>query len=443
MRLSALHEHIVGILGMGAEGQSVFRALRRTGYDGTVVALADDRGDFEARGLRWRFGMNQRQGVAEVSLVVRSPGFPLHHPTLQEIRRRGIRMTTATNLFLSEVRAAGLPIIGVTGSKGKSTTSTLIWRALQRAGRPTSLVGNIGRPALDQLDDVLQRRAVSVFELSSYQCHDLILSPSVAVLLDLFPEHMDWHGSVEAYYDAKLNIARHQRPGDRFIFNDASRIWSAPLGEGALQAVNRDGGLRFSEGNFYRGDDRLFSDDGVSLLGVHQRRNMVSAIAAVEAVGVDASAVLDAAQGFTGLPHRNQDLGEAGGVRWFDDAISTAPQAAVAALAALDGTAHTLIVGGLDRGYDFTPLADAIRGGAAKVVLTVPDSAGALVKQLSESRVVVETLASLEAAVARAAVLTPPGKAVVFSPASPSYNRFRSFRERGQRFQELVQALRA
>lgn len=441
MRISALNEYPIGILGMGVEGQSVFRALRRAGHPGPIIALADTRNDFTPEGLRWRHGAHQRQGLDESAVIVRSPGFPLHHPTLQAIQRRGLPMTTATNLFLAEARAADLPVIGITGSKGKSTTATLAHRALLAADRPAALVGNIGDPALDQLEEIRETRAAVVFEMSSYQCNDLTLSPSIAVLLDLFPEHMDWHGSVAAYYDAKLNIARYQRLGDRFVYNYSSRIWEEPLGVGEAIAVNSPEGLHFSDGWFREGQTRRFSDAGMLLRGIHQRRNAVSAFAAVALLGVGPQAMQHALKTFAGLPHRNEDLGTFGGVRWFDDAISTAPEAAVAALAALGPDAHTLIVGGMDRGYDFAPLAAALRAGGAQVVITIPDSGRRLSVLLEGSGVVVEDVESLEVAVARAAALTPAGATCVFSPASPSYNRFRSFKERGACFQDLVRAL--
>lgn len=441
MRISALVDARVGILGMGAEGRSVFHALRRAGHTGPMYAFADQRGDFQPEGLLWRHGGHHRQGLDEVDLVVRSPGFPLHHPMLQAIQARGIPLTTATNLFLAEVRERDIPVIGVTGSKGKSTTATLAHRALLAAGRPAALVGNIGRPALDQLDDILEAGGPIVFELSSYQCNDLLHSPSVAVLLDLFPEHMDWHGSTEAYYNAKLNIARHQRPADRFFFNQASRIWDAPLGHGAETAVNHPGGLHFAGGWFRRGGDKLFTDEGMLLRGLHQRRNAVSALAAIEAVGAPAESLREAIQNFGGLPHRNQCVADKGGVRWYDDAISTAPEAATAAVRALQGEAHTLIVGGMDRGYDFQPLADALRESSVALVLLIPDSASALHRMLADADVEVVSTDSLEDAVAAAAARTPAGKACLFSPGSPSYNRFRNFKHRGETFQALVAAL--
>jgi UDP-N-acetylmuramoylalanine--D-glutamate ligase len=438
MRISALTEAKIGILGMGAEGRSVLAALRRQGHTGTINALSDGRGDFEAPSLRWRIGQNQKQGLDEIEVLIASPGFPPHHPTLLTAAARGLTITSSTDLFVHAVRDAGLLLIGITGSKGKSTTATLTHRMLQSAGVNAALVGNIGIPALDHLEEILSQRQVSVFELSSYQCHGLTLGPSIGVLLDLFPEHMDWHGSIEAYYAAKLNLAATQRPGDVLLYN---RFHGTPPGPGQHRCINHGGDLHFADGWFWMADERLCSDAGMRLRGEHQRRNALSAYAAASLLGATPSDLTAAITGFDGLPHRTQDLGVFGGIRWFDDAISTAPEAAVAAIAALQGEVATLIAGGMDRGYDFTPLADKIRSSTVRTVLLLPDSGARLAALLANSDVTVEEVADLDAAVARAAVLTPAGRACLFSPASPSYNQFRSFKERGERFAALITAL--
>ncbi|MFT5684273.1 MAG: UDP-N-acetylmuramoylalanine--D-glutamate ligase [Myxococcota bacterium] len=438
MHTSQLADAKVGILGMGAEGRSVLAALRRWGNTGIVNALSDARTDLQAPGLRWRIGQNQKQGLDEIDVLIRSPGFPPHHPTLLAAKDRGLTITSATDLFVHAVRSAGLPLIGITGSKGKSTTATLTARILSSAGIDAVLVGNIGVPALDHLDDILARKLVSVFEMSSYQCHGLTLGPSIGVLLDLFPEHMDWHGGVESYYAAKLNLAATQRDGDVLLYN---RFWTQPPGPATHRAINHSGDLHFADDGFWHGSEKLCRDDGMLLRGEHQRRNALSAYAAAEMLGATPSDLVAAITGFSGLPHRTQDLGVFGGIRWFDDAISTAPQAAAAAISALEGEVATLIAGGMNRGYDFAPLAAAIENSSVQTVLLMPDSGASLAALLADSDRHVEEVPDLDTAVARAAALTPPGRACLFSPASPSYNQFRSFKERGQRFGALVSAL--
>ena len=438
MHTSQLTKARIGILGMSAEGRSVLSALRRWGHTGELIALADRRSDFTADGLRWQTGDQQRAGLADVEVLIRSPGFPPHHPTLQQAREAGITVTSATDIFVHAVREAGLPLIGITGSKGKSTTATLAWRMLQSAGIDSVLVGNIGVPALDHLDAILADRKASVFEMSSYQCHSLTRGPSIGVLLDLFPEHMTWHGGTDQYYAAKLNLAATQRAEDVFLFN---RFWSTPPGPGQHRCINHRDDLHYADGWFCRGQTRLCSDAGMLLRGDHQRRNATSAFAAAEYLGAAPTDLKAAITTFSGLPHRMQDLGVFSGIRWFDDSISTAPEAAAAAIAALGSEAATLIVGGMDRGYDFAPLVAALRSSAVRTVLLMPDSGEAVARLLAGSDHHIEATPDLETAVARAALLTPSGRACLFSPASPSYNQFRNFKERGERFATLVRAL--
>jgi len=427
---------------MGAEGRSAVRYLRDAGHTNTLHAISDEPVVVDDPDLKWWTGEQQTEGLDHIDILIRSPGFPPHHPTLIACINAKVTITTTTNLVIAELRNNQLPIIGVTGSKGKSTTVTLIHQMLDNAGIPNSLVGNIGLPALEALDDIIEQRKVTVFEMSSYQCHDLVLGPTIAVLLDLFPEHMDWHGDTEAYIQAKLKIASTQRPGDQFIFNNHSRCWEDSLGPGTAINVNHPDGLHYRDQWFREGKQKLCDDQLMYLRGEHQRRNAISAFSAARLLGAtpdDLEAILST---FQGLPHRMQDLGVVRGIRWFDDAISTAPQAAAAALCALGDEAGSIIVGGMDRGYDFAPLATAIADSHLDAVIVMPDSGSCLVDALKDTDIAIEHCENLEIAVNRASALTLPGRACLFSPASPSYNQFRNFEQRGDRFIELVLALR-
>jgi UDP-N-acetylmuramoylalanine--D-glutamate ligase len=357
-----------------------------------------------------------------------------------------VPFTTATNLYLARARAAGLAVVGVTGSKGKSTTASLIHRGLVAAGRDAALVGNIGHAALDALDGVLARGATTVFELSSYQCSTLTLGPSVAVLTNLFPEHLDWHGDLATYYADKLLIAATQRRDDLTVWNGANAELRArrPLGPAAHVAFNAPGAWCFDAGTFFDGDVPRFTDAGMRLRGRHNRENACAVFTVLARLGVDVDdgPVRDAVLGFTGLPHRLEPLGEAAGVRWVNDSISTAPEAAVAALEAFAGEAATLIAGGFDRGYDFTPLANAVRAQGITAVAVLPPSGLRLAELLRDApSVSVHVAADLDDAVRWIAPRTPAGRTCVFSPASPSYGRYRDFIARGEHLRALVAAL--
>lgn len=433
----------VAVLGYGVEGASVVRALRRWGHAGAITVLDDGVRPASLDGdVAW--ARAEDAPLDGVDLLVRSPGIKPSHPAWRRCVDGAIPFTTSTNLYVSRARAAGLPVIGVTGSKGKSTTSSLIHRGLRAAGRDAELVGNIGRAALDALDGVLARGATTVFEMSSYQCSTLDEGPSLAVITNLFPEHLDWHGGVETYYLDKTRIARAQREGDVTVWNGANAALRAraPLGPARHVAFNVDGGWRFADGVFHDARGPRFSDDGMRLRGRHNRENLCAVFTALDARGVDVDAVREELFAFDGLPHRLEDLGVHEGVRWVNDSISTAPEAAVAALDAFRGEVATLIAGGFDRGYDFAPLAEAIAAQGILAVAVIPPSGLRLAALLEGSACAVHVAADLDDAVRWIAARTPAGRTCVFSPGSPSYGRYRDFIERGEHLRRLVGAPR-
>ena len=206
------------VFGYGVEGRSAVHWLRRLGCRRVRVVSSERPAGPDAE-TPWVAETDPDAALSELHLLIKSPGIPPAHPLLLAAASRGIATTSATALFVERAREADLALIGVTGSKGKSTTATLIHRTLEAASIPTVLVGNIGRSALDVVEEVVSNRPVIVLELSSYQTHDLTVGPSVAVITRLFPEHLDWHGGVEPYYVSKLRIASTQRPDDVTIWN--------------------------------------------------------------------------------------------------------------------------------------------------------------------------------------------------------------------------------
>jgi UDP-N-acetylmuramoylalanine--D-glutamate ligase len=433
------------VFGYGAEGTASVRWLASRGVS-SVTVIANERPTDLPAGASWRADTDPG-ALAGIELLIKSPGIKPSHPLLGEAARLGLPVTTATRLFVESVRDAGIPIVGVTGSKGKSTTSTLIHLAFVEAGVSSVLVGNIGRAALDALPDVLARRPVVVFEMSSYQTHDLTHGPSVAVVTRLFPEHLDWHGEREAYYGSKLNIARAQQPEDVTIWNatDEELARRVPLGPARHAPYGAAPGVVFDRGSFLRGRTLLFDDRGMKLLGLHNRLNVCAAFTAAEFFGAGPRDMQEVIVEFLGLPHRLEDLGVHHGIRWINDSISTAPEAAVAALEALGPQVATYVGGGTDRGFDFTPLARALVESAVGDVILLPPGGpaveAALAREAPRLGARVRLVADLAEAVAAADRTTPAGRTVLFSPASPSYGVFRNFEERGDAFRALVRRL--
>jgi UDP-N-acetylmuramoylalanine--D-glutamate ligase len=422
----------VAVFGFGIEGRSAVRWLRRLGCHRVRVTSTQRPDDLDP-GIAWVAATEIDDALADIDLLIKSPGIPPSHPLLRAAGEAGIPTTSATTLFVERAREAGLAVIGVTGSKGKSTTATLIEKTLEAASIPTVLVGNIGRSALDVMEDVVSNRPVIVVEMSSYQTYDLTVGPSGAVITRLFPEHLDWHDGVEPYYAAKLRIAATQREGDVTIWNATDRELArrAPFGPARHVA--------------YGLTPPRFSVAGMKLRGPHNRLNAVAALAASEIFGALPSHLEGVLTSFPGLPHRLEDLGVHSGVRWINDSIATAPQATVAALDAFSGDVATYIGGGTDRGFDFAPLAHALVSRALPHVILLPPGGPAILAALAaldpEAGARAQVVADLAEAVASALRLTPRGSTVLFSPASPSYGVYKNFEERGDVFRSLVQAL--
>jgi UDP-N-acetylmuramoylalanine--D-glutamate ligase len=359
-----------GVFGYGVEGRSAVRWLKRLGCGDVRVISAARPDDLDAS-IAWIAESDVESALYGLEVLIKSPGIRPAHPLLAAAEARSIATTQVTALFVEKAREAGLAVIGVTGSKGKSTTSTLIHLTLQAASIPTVLAGNIGRGALDLVEEVVSNRPVIVLELSSYQTHDLTIGPSVAVLTRLFPEHIDWHGSIEAYYRSKLRMAACQLEDDVTIWNAADRELSrrAPFGPARHVA--------------YGLTPPRFSDARMRLRGPHNRLNASAALAAAELFGASPSHLESVLASFAGLPHRLEDLGVHGGLRWVNDSIATAPEAAVAALEAFGGEIATYIGGGTDRGFEFAPLAQALVARAIPNVILLPPGGPALLNAIA------------------------------------------------------------
>lgn len=389
------------ILGYGREGKATESYLQKY-FPELQIGIADKQ-DGE--------GYLQKQDSYDI--VIKTPVIQKELVTRQ--------YTTATNIFFSLV--APDQIIGITGSKGKSTTSKLMYEMLKRGGQNVRLIGNIGIPALQEL---LEREAEAdelfVFELSSYQLEDLDVSPHVAVITALFPEHIDHHGSLEMYYQAKRNIIRFMETNDVCISAEGFAILDAWADEVAGAALYPEA-LPFAVTN-------------PSLLGEHNLSNVRIAYTAAKLFGVSEEDAKEAVAEFVGLPHRLEPVGTFKEIAFFDDSISTTPESAIAGIKAL-GNVDTIILGGIDRGYDFTELEKVLRAHAVRNVILFPESGEHMLQ--SEDGFTVLHTASMDEAVQFAYAHTQAGKACLLSPAAPSYNLFTNFEERGNAFKASIE----
>ncbi len=380
------------ILGYGKEGQTTERWLKKN-YPGLELRIADQSTDPKYL---------DQQDRAE--FAVKTPGLPKSKVRLP--------YTTATNIFMAQNR---VPTIGVTGSKGKSTTASLIAHLL---GRRAKLLGNIGKPMLEELLGK-SRPEVYVLELSSYQLDDLTVVPNIAVVTNLFPEHMNYHGSEEAYYEAKKNILLRQSPADLFICNNHDARLKVWVKEAPGQV------LPFAWGKYKS-----------PLLGDHNQANIAAAVAVARLFKTPQ--VNKRLKSFQALPHRLQKIGTFRGITFYDDAISTTPESTIAAIEALSKEAPigTLFLGGEDRGYDFRELEKTVRAHKIPNLVLFPDTGARMLKSRTGFNVLESR--SLKEAVAWAYANTPKGTICVLSMASPSYSLWKNFEAKGDEFQGWV-----
>ncbi len=368
-------------------------------------------------------------------VVVRSPGVSIHRPELQAVRAAGTPVTTATSLWLAEHGPDG--VLGVTGTKGKSTTAALALHLARAAGRTARLAGNIGLPAPDLLDQ--EPAQVTVLELSSYHTADLELGPEVALVTNLYREHTDWHGSEQAYRADKLRLLG--LPGVRTAVLSARdvRLAEVDVEVETLRFGLPDGWDVLDGGIAFRGE-LLAAEAELPLRGEHNVLNLCAALTGLEALGVAPAPLPGSLEGFEPLPHRLETVIEQDGVSWVNDSISTTPESAIAALASFPDRALILIGGGQDRGQDYTQLAYLLAGVGATVI-GLPSTGERLLAAARAAGVPpARTIAAgdMGEAVEIARALAQPGATVLLSPAAPSYDNYRDFEQRGERFRALA-----
>ena len=443
MRLDELGGRRVALWGFGREGRATLAALTAMADPPTGIAVVTDAPPTEAERavaatLPWLHG---EEGIARLcasDVVVRSPGLSRYRDDALRVAA-ATRVTTATNLWGAE--HAGETVIAVTGSKGKSTTSSLIDHLARAAGMRTVLAGNIGIPLLTHLHPE-PLPSLWVLELSSHQISDLDWSPQVGVLLNLYREHLDWHGTEARYFADKLNLFAH-RPGMVAVLNreDTRTRSLAPALPGRHVWFGDPAGYHTDGSSILWRDDRLVAADRLQLRGRHNLLNACAALTALEEAGVEVRPLVPALSGFRPLRHRLEPVGEAAGVTFVNDSIATIPEATVAALDALEGRPVVLIAGGFDRGQDYGPLARRLRRDRGVLaVVALPPSGDRLVGELAALPGAPPVLpaADLGEAVRLARARAEPGSVMLLSPGAPSYGAFRDFEARGDAFRELV-----
>lgn len=391
------------ILGYGQEGKATHAYLKKN-FPNLKIGIADQKN-----------GADYLSQQEKYDLAIKTPGIPKNLVTIPH--------TTATNIFFSQISQN--KIIGVTGTKGKSTTASLIHALLKEAGKNVTLLGNIGKPMLETLLRPIKKDEIFVLELSSYQLGDIKYSPHVAVTLNLFPEHMNYHGGAEKYYEAKKNIVAFQNNNDYFVYNKKDKklaAWAKSAKAKPIPFANARGGIFKS-----------------NLLGKHNEDNIAAAVTVAKLFHVSDGATRRALKKFKPLPHRLECVGTFKGITFYDDAISTTPESTSMAIKTLKNIG-TIFLGGEDRGYDFGKLEKEIRKSGIKNIVLFPDSGKKIVTSRKGLNVL-ET-SDMHKAVAFAYEHAPKGSICLLSTASPSYSVWKNFEEKGDLFKKYVKMLK-
>ena len=417
------------ILGFGREGRVWLDILRRLDCC-AEIAVADIKQQ-DIGGVTLHCGEDYLQKCRGYDLILQSPGVIIKDHLPPEDKAK---ILTQTELLL---RLKPCKIIGITGTKGKSTTSALTHHFLSYCGFKTMLVGNIGVPPLELLEEMTED-TVAVCEMSCHQLEFARHSPDIAVLLNIFPEHLDHYISFEAYADAKRNICRFQGAGDTAIVN--SGITAKCGGLRVTAAFGKSADI-WTDGEkiVIFGKEIPQEDIRTKLRGRHNLYNIAVALAAAVTAGAELGECLEALESFSGLEHRLEYVATVNGAEYINDSISTIPEAAIAAVKAFDNT-DCLILGGMDRGIPYDILGDFLNTGIVENVILLPDSGERIGALITNLEVNVIHARDMEQAVREAAKCEK--RRVILSPAAASYGFYKNFEERGRHFKQLIKNMR-
>ncbi len=456
--MNPFREKLIAVVGTGVEGISSARFLKSVGG---LVTLLDQKTEREldpeivlqAKALEipiiWKEDFLKE--INRFEIIVRTPGIRPDVPEFLAAKEKGVQVTSNTKIFFD---LCPCPIIGVTGTKGKGTTSTLIYQILKRAGKNAFLGGNIGTPALDLLNNLTQNDIV-VLELSSFQLFDLEKSPHIAAILMVTCEHLDWHKDSEEYKNAKFNIMKYQNPGNFAVINVDYPVSKEFLNLGQakkIQVSTKDelnSGVFLANEGIYRrigvAAERVMPVADVGLIGKHNLENVVAAVGVATALNINVMQISQAIKEFKGLEHRLEFVREVSGVKYYNDSFSTTPETAIAALKSFTEP-EILILGGSDKGSDYSELGkEIVNSPNIKAIILIGQmgpkikesikKAGEFKGEFKEGAKDMAEIISLAKEIAK------EGDVVLLSPACASFGMFKNYKQRGLSFKEAVNKL--
>lgn len=443
----------IAILGLGIEGSDVVRFLQKQGtkeitvFDQkSVKELEETTKKFEGlKSLKFKLGSGYlKDGLSGYDIIFRSPAFKLSMPEIVEAKKAGAIITSGTKIFFDLCPGK---IIGVTGTKGKGTAATLIYRILKQAGKKVFLAGNIGVPMLSILPE-LDTKSWVVLELSSFQLQGLEKSPHIAVVLFISSEHLDYHSSVEEYVSAKENIVLHQGVEDFTVVNhdDKNSRNFAKITKATVRFFSRKNKVKGAfvlNNNIYLFDDLVGPTSNLKLIGVHNWDNVCAAITASALAGADLESIKQVVFSFTGLEHRLELVREINGVKFYNDSFSTTPETTIAAIKSFTQPI-ILIAGGSEKGSDYSNMGKEIARSGIKTLILIGEMADRIKKAVLAAGFTGEIVyqpKSMSEVVKITFEKANRGDIILLSPACASFGMFKNYKDRGQQFKDYAQAL--
>ena len=414
MTIGELKNKRILILGFGKEGLDTLNFLRKV-FPGKIIGVGDRNEKIKKDNkTRWHLGRNYLRAIKNYDVIIKSPGIPIHLPEIEKAYKQS-KITSQTEIFFDNCPGK---IIGVTGTKGKSTTSALIYNVLKEAGLKTHLVGNIGKPVLNLLFSAT-KNDIFVYELSSHQLYNLKKSPYIAVLLNIYQEHLDYYKNFKEYKYAKANIILYQKKSDFVVFNAKDKTVS--------QIVKKTKAKK------------------IQIRGDYYDLNIAAARAVGRIFKIPAKKIEKAIKNFKPLPHRLEYVGTFKGIKFYNDALSTIPETTIAALDYLGNSIQTLFLGGFDRGLKFGKLADRVLKSKVLNLVLFPFTGAKIWKvlrlaSLAQGKTLPKHFFTnkMSKAVKWAYENTERGKICLLSCASPSFSIFKDYKEKGSLFKKYV-----
>jgi UDP-N-acetylmuramoyl-L-alanine---L-glutamate ligase len=442
MKIDELKQKKVALYGFGREGQAVLAAIRQRLPNLPITILNDSPLSETPENIEIITGDDVANALQTFDIIIKSPGISAYRPEIIAAKQKGVIFTSSTRLWFAENQDK--TTICVTGTKGKSTTSSLIAHLLREQGLKINLGGNLGIPLWELPTDPAPD--IWVIELSSYQTSDFDAQPTIRVLLNLFPEHLDWHGDVDTYFNDKTRLFTAKTDSLSILnANDENtRLYLHDLKNTIY--FNELKNIHFDQKNIFDGKSWLFNANSLKLAGEHNLSNLCAALSVVKALNIDPQKCKNALSTFSSLPHRLHILGEKQNITYIDDSISTTPQSALAAVKSFDNQWITLLVGGYERGLDWEEVAHFAMQRPIQTIITMPNNGARIFEFLSHFKEKNDSTADfpnllmandLQEAVMLAKKATPPNGMIILSPGAPSYGCFKDFQERGRAFAQF------